>query len=194
MRTKVWTVDDLGQLDEDDQRYEVVDGRLEVSPQERFGNTMAGWRLEHQLAEQAPPGVAAVREMTIRLGTNSRVADIVLLRTDGASRDDRIGCEAADVLLAVEVVSPDSRRRDRIDKPREYAAAGIAAYWLLEPDPAMELHTFVLDGGVYRPDTVLSGVGQVRAPSPMTIDVPGLLRRGRPGGAATRIAGERGGP
>jgi len=35
--------------------------------------------------------------------------------------------------LAVEIVSPDSERRDRVDKYREYETAGIAEYWLLDP-------------------------------------------------------------
>lgn len=176
MQTKVWTVDDLEQLD-DDERYEVVDGRLEVSPKERLGNTMAAKRLEQQLDAQAPPGIEAVREMTVRLGSNSRIADIALLRTGGVSRDQRVGCEAADVLLVVEVVCPSSSRRDRVEKPPDYAAAGIPAYWLVEPDPVLELYTFALVDGVNRPDRVLTGVGEVAVPYAMTIDVPALARR-----------------
>lgn len=176
MQTKVWTVDDLEYLD-DDERYEVVDGRLEVSPKERFSNTLAAKRLEQQLDVQAPPGIEAMRELTVRLGSNSRLADVVLLRTDGVSRAQRVGCEAADVLLAVEVVCPSSRRRDRVEKPPDYAAAGIPAYWLVEPDPVLELHTFALVAGVYRPDVVLRGTGEVTVPYAMTIDVPALGRR-----------------
>lgn len=33
----------------------------------------------------------------------------------------------------VEVVSPDSRRRDRIDKVADYEAAGVREYWLIDP-------------------------------------------------------------
>lgn len=40
--------------------------------------------------------------------------------------------EAADVVLAVEVVSPDSEERDRDTKSRKYAAAGIPHFWLVE--------------------------------------------------------------
>jgi Uma2 family endonuclease len=36
--------------------------------------------------------------------------------------------------LVIEVISPDSVRRDRQDKRREYEAAGVAEYWLLDPD------------------------------------------------------------
>jgi Uma2 family endonuclease len=41
---------------------------------------------------------------------------------------------AADMDLVVEVVSPESRRRDTTDKPQEYAAAGIPEFWRVEPD------------------------------------------------------------
>lgn len=40
----------------------------------------------------------------------------------------------------VEIVSPGTRRRDRIEKPAEYAAAKILHYWRVELDP---LHVFV---------------------------------------------------
>ena len=35
--------------------------------------------------------------------------------------------------LAVEVISPDSGQRDRIDKFREYELAGVPEYWLIDP-------------------------------------------------------------
>jgi Uma2 family endonuclease len=36
--------------------------------------------------------------------------------------------------LAVEVVSPESYERDRIDKFAEYAAGGVPEYWIIDPD------------------------------------------------------------
>jgi len=35
--------------------------------------------------------------------------------------------------LAIEIISPDSRARDRGDKFYEYEQAGIREYWLLDP-------------------------------------------------------------
>jgi Uma2 family endonuclease len=37
--------------------------------------------------------------------------------------------------LVVEIVSTDSVRRDRFDKLREYARAGVREYWVLDPRP-----------------------------------------------------------
>lgn len=36
--------------------------------------------------------------------------------------------------LVMEVISPDDRKRDVIDKRREYAQAGIPEYWLVDPE------------------------------------------------------------
>jgi Uma2 family endonuclease len=46
------------------------------------------------------------------------------------------------VTLVVEVVSPGTRKRDRLEKPAEYAAAGIPHYWRVEQGP---LHVFAYD-------------------------------------------------
>ncbi|MBI4586646.1 MAG: Uma2 family endonuclease, partial [Planctomycetes bacterium] len=39
-----------------------------------------------------------------------------------------------DRLLAVEVVSPDSRERDRVEKFCEYERGGVREYWLIDPE------------------------------------------------------------
>lgn len=39
------------------------------------------------------------------------------------------------VELVVEIVSPGTKRRDRIEKPADYAAAKIKHYWRVELDP-----------------------------------------------------------
>ena len=44
--------------------------------------------------------------------------------------------------LVVEVISPDDPDRDLVDKRRDYAAAGIAEYWVIDPrdDSIQVLH------------------------------------------------------
>lgn len=45
---------------------------------------------------------------------------------------DQNDYRSADVVLTVEVVSPDSEVRDRERKPQLYAAAGIPHFWRVE--------------------------------------------------------------
>ena len=53
--------------------------------------------------------------------------------------------------LAVEVVSEgeESRQRDLKTKRAEYAKAGIAEYWIVDPQE-QEIHVLALDGDAYR--------------------------------------------
>jgi Uma2 family endonuclease len=50
----------------------------------------------------------------------------------------------ADLLLVLEIVSPGSAAMDEVVKRREYAAAGIPRYWLVERDTAQTVTLYVL--------------------------------------------------
>ncbi len=54
--------------------------------------------------------------------------------------------------LAIEVISDDSVRRDRITKRDEYAAARVPEYWIVDCRPGHEREEFLLldEGGRYR--------------------------------------------
>ncbi len=77
-----------------------------------------------------------------------RDPDVVFLKP-GRIADPRRQPEGAD--LAVEVVSEgeEDRQRDLITKRREYAQAGIAEYWIVDPK-AETIVVLVLEGTVYR--------------------------------------------
>lgn len=62
-----------------------------------------------------------VREPDLLFVSRDRMDRIRDLYLDGA----------ADVV--VEVVSPDSRRRDRVEKVADYEASGVREYWLIDP-------------------------------------------------------------
>jgi Uma2 family endonuclease len=91
-------------------------------------------------------------EMRVRLGGPSREPDILFV-----AREHREWLEAqrlngpAD--LIVELISPESVRRDRIVKLREYAAAGVPEYWLIDtrPSPAAPVCYRLNSAGVYEP-------------------------------------------
>jgi len=68
----------------------------------------------------------------LKLQRSSREPDVIYLRPATMERwDDRHVEGPAD--LVVEVVSPESRVRDRREKFREYESAGVAEYWLIDP-------------------------------------------------------------
>jgi len=53
--------------------------------------------------------------------------------------------------LAVEIVSPDSVTRDRVEKYREYEAGGVHEYWLIDPEPRQAEFFGLGADGRYRP-------------------------------------------
>ncbi|MEW1759495.1 Uma2 family endonuclease [Streptomyces cyaneofuscatus] len=127
-----YTVDDFFTLDLPP-HTELIDGSLVfVSPQRAF-HTLTMSPLEQGLRQQVPNGLRVRREMTVVLGRrNVPEPDVIVVEAEAVKsrRQDRY--QAADVLLAVEVVSPDSEDRDRDTKPHKYAAAGIKHFWLVE--------------------------------------------------------------
>ncbi|MGW6580369.1 Uma2 family endonuclease [Streptomyces globisporus] len=128
-----YTVDDLFTLPDLPPHTELIDGSLVfVSPQRDFHSTMIDL-LMAGLRSTAPPEVRVRREMTVVLDRrNAPQPDVSVVRTEAITGLDVTRYQAADVLLAVEVVSPDSEARDREAKPHKYATAGIPHFWLVE--------------------------------------------------------------
>ncbi|GAB2609289.1 hypothetical protein Aab01nite_23110 [Paractinoplanes abujensis] len=83
--------------------------------------------------------------MTIRLDERNRPEPDVLVIT--APYDpNRTFYTPDQVLLVIEVVSPESAHRDRTVKLRKYAEAGIKHYWRIdEEDATPAVHAYELD-------------------------------------------------
>lgn len=128
-----FTAEDLDHIPELPRHTELIDGSLVfVSPQANF-HTMVISLLESVLRGLAPEHLRVRREMTVTLGKRQRPEpDLVVVRAEEALDTTKTSFQPSDVVLAVEVVSPDSEVRDRERKPQLYAAAGIAHFWRVE--------------------------------------------------------------
>ncbi|MCL3993970.1 Uma2 family endonuclease [Streptomyces achromogenes] len=128
-----YTVDDLFTLPDLPPHTELIDGSLVfVSPQ-RYFHFAVIHLLANGLRSTVPPDLKVACEMTVVLDRrNGPEPDISVVRKEAVTGPRQTCFKAADVLLAVEVVSPDSEARDRDYKPHKYAAAGIPHYWLVE--------------------------------------------------------------
>ncbi|AYG82350.1 hypothetical protein DWB77_04523 [Streptomyces hundungensis] len=128
-----YTVDDLFTLPNLPSHTELIDGSLIfVSPQRNF-HTDVMEVLVSGLRRDLPSAFKIKREMTVVLDNrNGPEPDIIVVRAESVIGPDQTCYRAEDVLLAVEVVSPDSESRDRTTKPQKYAAAGIPNFWRVE--------------------------------------------------------------
>ncbi|MER6405488.1 Uma2 family endonuclease [Streptomyces viridosporus] len=144
-----YTVDDLFTLPDLPPHTELIDGSLVfVSPQRRFHFLVIDL-LVNGLRSSLGPDFSVEREMTVVLDErNGPESDVSVVRADAVTGLDQTSFKAEDVLLAVEVVSPDSESRDRTTKPHKYALAGIPHYWRVEQDGTTGrplVHVYELD-------------------------------------------------
>ncbi len=128
-----FTAADLDHMPQLPAHTELIDGSLVfVSPQASFHSLML-FLLERELRRFCPAHLRVRREMSVVLGLRQRPEpDLVILRAEAVQGTSETAYEASDVLLVVEVVSPDSEERDRKRKPQLYAEAGIAHFWRIE--------------------------------------------------------------
>ncbi|MGW9496659.1 Uma2 family endonuclease [Streptomyces prasinus] len=144
-----YTVDDLFTLPDLPPHTELIDGSLVfVSPQRRFHFLVIDL-LVNGLRGSLGPEFSVEREMTVILDKrNGPEPDVSVVRADAVTGWDQTSFHARDVLLAVEVVSPESEARDRMTKPHKYAIAGIPNYWRVEQDGTTGrplVHVYELD-------------------------------------------------
>ncbi len=139
----------------EERHAEWVDGEIvEMSPVSNQHQNVTGFlaALLRVYAEARQLGEVRSEpyQMKPALHFPGRAPDIFFVATSHLDRLKKTYLEGpAD--LVVEIISPESRARDRGDKFFEYEAAGIPEYWLL--DPIREQAEFYQLGadGIYRP-------------------------------------------
>ena len=127
------TVADYDALPEETCRHiEIVSGAILVSPSPRWEHQVVARRLANALEAAASTNLVAATDVDLRLQDVpllNRRPDIVVfdpsLLNDATIRPPHC-------VLVVEVMSPGSVVTDRIDKPAEYAIAGIEHFWRVE--------------------------------------------------------------
>lgn len=64
------------------------------------------------------------------------------------SKIDKRGCKGAPDLI-IEILSPSTRRHDRLVKLNLYQRAGVREYWIVDPDNK-SVQVFIQDGGALK--------------------------------------------
>ncbi|MFJ4675972.1 Uma2 family endonuclease [Kitasatospora sp. NPDC088783] len=170
-----YTADDLDRLPDLPPHTELIDGGLVfVSPQAKF-HIRVILALYGALAAAVPDGWEVWPEMTVELdGRNRPEPDLVVVDSGSDTGQEQTYFLAEDVLLAVEVVSPESRTRDREIKPRKYAAAGIRYFWRVENvDGRPVVYAYELDpaSNHYTPTGIFHDRLKVEHPFPVEVEL-----------------------
>lgn len=129
---RVWTRAERDALPDERHRYELLDGALIVSAAPRPIHQIVVFGLYDQLRSACPAHLRVLgAPLDIDLAQDSILEpDLLVARRD--QFDDR-GLPGRPE-LAVEVLSPSSRRIDRVLKRERYERAATPAYWIVDPD------------------------------------------------------------
>ncbi len=131
-RGRAYTRADLVAIPDDGHRYELVDGSLVVTPSPSLRHQDALLNLAVVLRSRCPGNlrvVVAPFDVALAADTVLQPDLLVARRSDLTDRD----LPTAPV-LAVEVLSPSTRRIDLTLKRARFEAAGCPAYWVVDPE------------------------------------------------------------
>jgi Uma2 family endonuclease len=129
--------EDFWELPEDGNRYEIIDGKLYVTPAPATRHQIVSSRLEQALDRHIAPrrlGFVFHAPIAVILGPDRQVQPDVLFISRGRSKVITSKEVAGAPDLAVEIVSPSSKKTDRSIKAEAYADSGISWYWIVDPD------------------------------------------------------------
>lgn len=168
------TRDDLDDLPDDGHRYELVDGVLVVSPSPAYGHQDAVGHLYVTLLAACPPDLKVLlAPYDVVLSDDTvLIPDLLVAPRSRFTARELPGPP----LLAVEVLSPSTRRFDRLLKRDRLLSAGCPSYWLVDPDePAVTV--LELRAGTYEQVAHVAGdeAVELTAPFPVRL-VPSDLR------------------
>jgi len=124
------------QLPADGNRYETVFGELLVTPAPRPWHQAIARRILGKLdryLEECPVGCLFYSPADISWGPDILVQpDLFVVDLEQARSMD--WSKMKNLLLTIEVLSPNTARYDRYTKRRLYQEVGIPFYWIVDPD------------------------------------------------------------
>jgi Uma2 family endonuclease len=138
-----WTVEEVRELQDESRawpRFELIAGELLVTPSPGTAHQVAVAEILLLLAayvdrENIGVALASPADLELHLGTVAQPDVFVVPSGMPAGSGRGPGWKAvASLLVAVEVVSPGSARRDRVAKRDYYVSAGVPEYWVVDLD------------------------------------------------------------
>ena len=144
-----YTWSDFIELDEDDPR-ELLDGHLveiEVPTwiHEEIVSTLIEIIGPWARARKAGRVLASGYKVR-RSDKRGYMPDVQFYRSENLPKGQLKGLERGHPDLVIEVISPSSSSKDRVQKRLDYAAIGVPEYWLIDPKDRTLERQVLLDG------------------------------------------------
>jgi Uma2 family endonuclease len=168
-----WTADDLLDMPDDGQRYEVVDGELFVTPAPSLTHQAALGELYSRLRgylNRERVGFVFFSPADIRFSPRRAVQPDLFVAPPVDGHRPRSNSEITHLMLAIEALSPSTARLDRIVKRKLYREEGVSEFWIVDLDARAVERSTPLDARVDVFDTSLEWWPQ-GASAPFTLDI-----------------------
>lgn len=153
--------DYLNYEDGTDNRYELVLGKLELMTPPTVRHFLIAKFLEQicdREIEKKNLNWLCFREAGVRTGwQKSRLPDLFIIERNAAmALLDSSAVFQTTPFLIVEIVSPESKKRDYRFKRSEYAALEVPEYWIIDPQEN-KVTVLVLNEGLYEETVFTDG-------------------------------------
>jgi Uma2 family endonuclease len=137
---RMWTVEEVRELQDESRpwpRYELIHGQLLVTPAPGGEHQIAAFEICRVLDEFLDPlhiGLAMISPADIELQPDSIVQpDVFVVPANTPLAGEFIQwTDVRSLLLAVEIISPRSARRDRGEKRKFYLDNKVPEYWVVD--------------------------------------------------------------
>ncbi|MFC0211684.1 Uma2 family endonuclease [Paenibacillus chartarius] len=164
VREHPFTYEAYAAMPEDGNRYEIVDGILELmSPGPALPHQSVSAELEYLLNSSCRSEYMIFHAPLdlILSPTDMRQPDVMIVHRSRQHILTNRGIEGPPDVIA-EILSPGSKRRDRLSKAATYAKYGVEEYWIVDPD-GESLEQYMLRGSVYELIEVYEGDAPLRS-------------------------------
>ena len=145
-----WTEADYFALPETNRFIELSEGELIMPPHPTHTHQLIVGKLYRAMCDfvaECDLGTVQFGPLPVRLWPGKiREPDILFVAREHSHRIGEQAYGPPD--LVVEVLSPSTRRTDRLEKTVEYARAGVGEYWIVDPH-GRTVEVFILQEGAY---------------------------------------------
>lgn len=151
-----WTYDKYRELPDDGNRYEVLEGELHMTPAPSSYHQKISRRIQFLFYELERAGKGEIYNAPVDLlmpGAQPAQPDLVYLTSKQLAAVTERGIEGVPDLV-VEILSPSTATRDRVDKLHIYRKAGVKRYLIVDVQ-ARSIEVLLLDGKSYRVEASL---------------------------------------
>ena len=159
---ETWNYEKYRELPDDGIRYEVLEGHLYVTPAPSTYHQLVSRRIQFLFYELERSGQGQIYNAPVDLlipGAEPAQPDLVYLTAEQEAVVTRRGIEGVPELV-VEILSPSTAKRDRVDKLHIYRKAGVRRYLIVDIE-ARTIEVFLLSGAHYMVEAALGPESRV---------------------------------